>query len=205
MEFLNEGISRKETKISGDNLPTRPLKISDKDTFSELSKEFTFFTPALLTLYGVLPFDAVTQFYQLNNLTEKPYAILTDEAIFSGLESNHTAELFNHFLMAVENKLWKELALHLGTLGSLDKDKKLYIGTEIQQLDMVDYLALRRHSILPIKLPMFKVYAVALDGNKTCLQFIPATNPPIGKISLVRTSPRSNVIEYANTLFGTPK
>jgi predicted flavoprotein YhiN len=52
--FMNEGVHQKTEEVVL-SAPAQELKLSDKATFSELSKQYTFFTPALLMLYGNLP------------------------------------------------------------------------------------------------------------------------------------------------------
>lgn len=198
--FMNEGVSVDVETPIADKIEAKPLKISDNSTFKELSKEYTFFTPAVLTIYGNLPFDVMSQFYLSNNIKSKPQVILTDEALFEGLDTKLTGSVFNHYLMAVENKIWKDLALYMGTIGITDKPSKSYLGTEVQKLPMPDYLALRKHTVIPSPIPIFDVYTIALDGNKVCLHFVTGKNP-MDKIKLVRSAPRKKTVEYAKSIF----
>lgn len=197
---MNEGVHQKTEEVVL-SAPAQELKLSDKATFSELSKQYTFFTPALLMLYGNLPFDPIRAFYASKGIKSPPNVIITEDPIFEGLQTEEMGGLFNHFLMAIENELWKDLALHLGTMGTMDVKSRHYLGTEIQKLQMADYLALAKTTVLPSPVPMFDVYTVALDGNKVCLQFLPAKKPPIDRISVARSAPNRNVIEYAETIF----
>lgn len=198
--FMNEGIIE-TVESAPDRVVPKKLQVSDRSTFAELSEDFVFYTPALLMIYGdLLPFDVIQQFYAVNNLNVKPYILVTDEPMFDGLETPPAGNVLNHFLMAIERPLWKDMALHLGTIGIRDQTTGAYFGTEIQKLPMADYLALKHMSVLPHPVPVFDMYAVAMDGNKACLHFVPAKNPPIDRIKLVRSTPRQQVIEYADSI-----
>jgi hypothetical protein len=197
--LMNEGCHPSMAINEKGQLQPAKLHFPMGSTFGDLCKEYTFFTYAPIILYGNLPFDPLMQFYADNPNTLRPAVVFTDEPIFTGLETQLDTT-FNHMLIAVPNEVWSKLALHLGTIGMRNDQQQLYLETVIQQLPMADYLELRKEIVHTVT-PMVSIYGVALDGNKCCLHFQPAQDPPIDRIRFVNSPPRQQIIDFAKGLF----
>lgn len=196
---INEGYYPSIAINETGKLQPAKLRFPMGSTFGDLCKEYTLFTYAPILLFGNLPFDPVLQFYNENPDTQQPSVIFTDEPLFTGLEKEGVAA-FNHMLIAVPNEVWPKLALHLGTIGMRNDQQQLYLETVIQQIPMADYLELKKE-IVHTAVPMVSIYGVALDGNKCCLHFQPAQNPPVDKIRFVNSPPRQQIIDFAKGMF----
>lgn len=200
--IVNEGVYASLESFRPAEIKTEKLKFSASASFADLCKDYVFYSTAAVTLYGGFSFDVITNFYSSRNLTQQPIVLVTDMPLFEGLGTSNVAASLSRTLFAIQKDMWQDLAFHLGTMGVKNDREKIYFGTEVQKIPMVDYLKLKHMtSLSDNQLPMIDIYTVALDGNKACLHFLPAVNPPAGKIRFVKSAPRQSVIEYADTLF----
>lgn len=185
-------------RIEKAKLTPRGLVASSTTTLADVCKDYFLFTHAALLIYGNLPFDPLTQFCITQNNGQPPGVIMFDQPVFQGLEINGDA-MFNSILFGLPLDKKDEFLFELGIIGIKEPVTKTYLNTVVQQLPMVDYLALKKKPSGPLS--YITIYAVGLDGNKACLHFKPAKIPPRDCIGLVIDNPRPEMVQFAKTIF----
>lgn len=180
-----------------------PLPLGNAESLMVMREEFTFFTPAILYLYGRFVdaplFDCM---FELGR-DIKLYYHKFDWALFDGLvaRSNGNSD-WNHALWAVRPDDWDELANFVCSLAWSLRDEKMVFNFGQQDLTIVDPLALERAGYYHPGLPLLPLTAFGLSGNRFRAGLEVPLDPLLARPRLTVLPPTEEMVEYARCYFG---
>lgn len=167
-------------------------------TFGELSKEVTFFTPALLLVRGEFDRDPISEFRKELNppADQMPFAIDVPLPIFQGLGSTLMGGYpvnWDNRLYGVATDYWQAFYDFMLAITAIDRRKPRYWRTISHGLTIVDPIALKyrkQESIPTVDIIVFCPSAV--DG---LYHLAPATDPPRTRAFPVRGEPNPDIVK----------
>jgi hypothetical protein len=168
------------------------MRLSKATGLTDLAEEYAFFTTGILHVHGRLDYDPVATYVQeYPNCC--PMRINLPTPAFKGLNVGDN-DVWNYVIFAVRKEEWgetnKKLMQYLSYLGIVDRKRNRYSRMLVQELPMLDRLALARKSVLPSPLPSVNIFTFGLDGNKERVFFEPAFDMhPKKKIRVVKLGP----------------
>lgn len=146
----------------------KAMRLQGAKSLTELSRDFKFFTPALMYLKVQLGgVDPLQNFLQEYGKLFTPYTLGFDKPVFGGLESRKTGVRWNHMLLAVETEHWLPLMRWAATLSFVDRDLQTIIRIRPMLVSVYDPLYLANTIVIDqATVPKVEVGVFALDTNK---------------------------------------
>lgn len=179
------------------------VKISGSTSLKELQKEFVFFNHGALIVLGASVGDPVRRYCTFNNgkLHGSIFTLRSDFPLFEGLSSKLTGDLWNYTLIGCPIPDWPDLRDYLDKESTIDRNTNTVKRALAQErFPIIDWMALRSTSVLPIPAPTVEIDLYGVDSNKYCAHFIPAHNPPVDRILLKYDNAFSETIMSANKM-----
>lgn len=155
---------------------------------ADLTKDFFFFTPAVLYLYGELTDAPMSDYAASVGGKVTVYRKAFNRQIFSGLEAPNGSQLWNHTLWSVSNEYKQSLTNWLVALMLVCPVRKAGVAVGMSELTIVDPLAGEPHEMT--------VAAFGVRGSVATIGLAPG-NPPY----LVRLPGDAKVKSYVDALY----
>lgn len=200
MKIFKTGLgTNKVTTLTGD-AAAGPLldKLKLSGSLKSLLDEYVFFTYAPLLLYSDINFNPVQEWLNLHNKQNCVFILPLPAPVF---QLGATKTRLDNILWACEKAHWPSLAMHIGTIGLVDRDNNLFTRTICQGIPILDVAAVEKNIGISKTPPTISIYAFAVDANNRCVSFMPAKDLFVEKPYLISLPPMSDTVRMANALF----
>lgn len=189
-----EGYGKYQKFDLNDAQQRKYLKISEAATLADLAKDgYTFFTHAVMQTH--LGYDPLWMIINRSESKIDPIMIQASERIFKNL-----GEFWSFVILAVELAEWEVISRELDRYAMVDRTNRKYATALKQRLPLVDFLALKKTTLLPVPVPTVDIFFYGIDGNKVCIHAKPALNPPIDSIQIVIDPPCQETVVLAESI-----
>lgn len=148
---------------------------------ADLAADWAFCSVGCLYTYGGLDHDIVAEFVATHPDPDCLVRKLTlPRPAFHGILrlGYRGKEPFDHQLLAVPLEFWDGLKEHVAGAGMLDRRRKRYAQVTVQELPIVDQLALGRALVPPAVVPTVAITAFGVDGTHHHVVFWPDHTRP---------------------------
>ena len=199
---LKIGITAASGGVSKDRINPQALKISQATKLSDLSKEYVFYTPALIYMkIRLMGRDPVTQFVQEYGKQVTPFSLRFNKPVFHGLNLGRDVS-WNYVLFGMEREHWEAFKSFMGTMAFTDRQLKLLARIRTKEIVVADPLFFEKATVLPAKLPLTDVTVFCLDTNQGCAWIEMGVNPLLDLPQLVTTdNVYPDTAAFANAVF----
>ena len=151
-------------------------------SLQEMTDEWRFFTVGCVYTYGGLDVNIVAEFTQQHE--DPDCSVMTIHAgqpLFTGIcppgWPDKTREL-DHELCAVPLEYWDGLRNWIGSASMVDRKRNRFAQATIQDLEIVDYIAVSNAIVARVKPPTVMIAAFGVDGTKHHVGFSPRIAGP---------------------------
>jgi hypothetical protein len=140
-------------------------------SLKEMTDDWVFFTIGCIYTYGGLDYDIVAEYTQTHG--DKDCVVMTVTApwsIFTGMLPPGWPDReprYDHELCATPQEFWPGLRDHICQTGMVDRRKGRYAQVNLQELEIVDFVAIERAIVADRKVPTLKIGAFGVDCT-TC-------------------------------------
>lgn len=164
---------------------------SGSATLRDFSQELAIFSHAALLLFGNLPHDPLQQWLNEHPRSEILLGPLAFEfEVLSGIPTP-----LSHVLWFCERDAWLDLKRSLSGLGGWEPGQRWLWLSQLQELEIVDPVALSRCATLPTVLPTVPVTLFGLDSSTADWHYVLEN----GRARLVQFAPRPETRDAATT------
>jgi hypothetical protein len=178
-----------------------PLQVGQAESLLAMTAEYTFFTPAVLYLYGCFA-DAILIDLMRELGREVPlYHRRFAHPIFRGLELPDGDADWNHVLWACRPADYEPLSTFLISLTLALSRNRVILCYGEQKLSVVDPLALERKGVYHDGLPWLDIYAFGINGSAGRVAFRQTGRSPAELPRLVRLEADGEIRASARALF----
>lgn len=196
-----EGISG-ERRVYGDEAAGRPLeRLKSGASLVQLQTDYVFFSYAPMFLYGGLTFNPVQEWINLHNMPQCVFIVPMPMRVFNLADTTLGETKWDKILWAVEKEYWERLALHIGSIGLIDRGKKLFSRGLCQAIPVVDVAAVDKMQVLPTQLPTVEIFVFGVDSNRGCIAFPRPKNLLVELPRLVNHGTLPETARMAKALF----
>ncbi len=196
--LLKTGVG-KMRQVHGDTAGGKPLeKLKTGASLRSLQDEYVLFTYAPLFLFGGLDMNPVQEWINLYDHQQVVFILPLEQPIFQFRRTESSR--FESVLWAVQKEFWSSLAMHIGSIGIVDRTKKVFSRVICQEIPVLDVNALSNDTVC-VEVPSALVYTFSVDSSKGCLAFVPATKLGVDKPRLTYRPPREETLRLAKALF----
>lgn len=162
--MFEQGISG-VTRVWGDEAAGPPLeRIKGGATLADLKEQYELFTYAPLFLYGGLEHNPVQEWINTNHHKQIVFIMELERPFLSlgkGFEKSERT------LWMVEKEHWPSLALHIGSMAMIDRQRNSFTTVACQELPVPDVVAKSNSTV--------NIFAFVPDGSKGCIALEPGT------------------------------
>jgi len=159
-----------------------------------LSKDFVFYTPAILYLSQL--FDPVClSHFALEYGSCRMFVHRFREPIFAGLDTDDGDKDWNRTIFAVEAEVWPKFERFLGSAVFVDCEKRLCLRVLVQKVNIADMAA---HELQTLSVGPVEILSFGKDGND-CIEYLHMQDFELPRRQ--RIAPRTETVVYANALF----
>ena len=135
----------------------------------QIQREWRFFTPALLYLFGRFDDEPIARFYdEIREVMPIAYHRF-DRALFSGMRTPLGNSDWDHVLWAVPAERWDQFEQYLISLLVVDHNSKTTYGVGAQDVEIFDPVFADKNSLLPLIIPMIRVVVLGVNGSRSCI------------------------------------
>lgn len=182
-------------------VPFAPLPPLAGSSLSEYQKEFVFFTPALLYLYGgftnnILQ-DFVAQYEQGSSFTVAFFAYQAKQPIFQGLEIKADMS-WNYYLFGVRRIHWLAFESFMLSLALVNKDLLIRVG--LQEIEIADPMLLGRYSVVPTNPPLVTVIGFGVNSTEGAVAFEPGDHPLLDPPKIAFHEPQNDHLVFVKAM-----
>lgn len=181
-------------------VPKKLLPVMTAKSLTEMVRDFTFFTPAALYLFGGMTDEPLGDFRQQYGQPVDVFHFKFQHHLFRGLTTPCGDDDWNRVLWAVRAQFWpalRDFYLSIMLLSPQDKTASQVAYTEV---DVVDSLALTNNIIS--KTPTISVAAFGIDGTQAQMAFKPSADPLNKPPRLMRYPPSEAMKRMAEVYAG---
>jgi hypothetical protein len=170
----------------------------------EMTADWVFFTVGCIYTYGGLDCNIVAEFTQTH--ADHDCCVMTirsDRPIFTGMCTPSwpdKARGIEHELCAVPMEYWDGLKSFIGQAGMVDRRRGRYAQSTLQELEIVDFIAVNNAIVASAKPPTVKIAAFGVDGNYHHVAFVPQTEGPHTTARVVRLPIREQTLQVARAI-----
>jgi hypothetical protein len=190
---INKGSWKTEKDVGDGVLSVVPARTAIED----MRKDYVAFTYAPMFLYGGLTHNPIQEWINLFNHTKVVHIVQLPAPVVRVIPGQDS--IFDSILWMVEKSLWSKLAMFIGGMGLLDREKKMFTRPVCQELPVLDTPALASNSVTT-RIPTTTIYAFGVDGSNACLAFSPAKDLMLDRPTLYRLPPREETLTLARAL-----
>lgn len=160
--LVPEGLSRGSTVDPFEQAKVGQLKLQAAKALQELTGEYAFYTPALLHVFGQLPFDPLTDFQRDVRRDVASFSVRFNLPIFRGLAVPDDAS-WNHVLYAMPREDWPDYLHWLRGVAVLDRAKGCLTKVRVTPIQILDPVA---HDYRVGDQPRFvEIHYIGLESN----------------------------------------
>lgn len=145
--------------------PQRSFNIGGLRELGGLSREYAFYTPALLHLHAQLTFDPLSEFLKDYKQDVPSLSLTFDTPLFFGLALPDDKS-WNHVLFAMPHDYWPDYQNWLRSLALLNRAEEKLSRVRVSPLEIADPLWLQHATIVPLHVPKITVHALCIETNK---------------------------------------
>jgi len=167
----------------------------------EISKEWQFFTPALLYLFGRFSDEPIARYIDETGVELQLAHYKFNRAVFEGMKSPLGNSEWDHVLWAVPKPQWATFEQYLISIVLVNYKMKTTFGVGSQDLVIIDPLFLDQHTVLPADVPRLPVVVLGVNGSHNCIAMDTATENTMDRPKVKRYPPQDYAVAYANALF----
>jgi hypothetical protein len=179
----------------------RPLRVGQAESLKAMTGEYAFFTPALLYLSGLFDERALIDF--VHGLGGAPvfYQHRFLSPVFRGLQHPHVGDGWNYTLWGLHRHYWSFFADFMCAVTFSYREKQTVVGIGLQELVIVDPLALDKKRILTADLPRLLIASLGLNSNR--FTYALQAGDPLRFVPCAQKWEASQDMQaYADALFG---
>jgi hypothetical protein len=170
-------------------------RIKSGANLTALTADYEFFTYAPLFIYGGLEHNPIQEWINLHNHKQVVYILPLPAPVVkmsAGAQWDQT-------LWLVEKEHWMDLAMHIGSMAFIDRNKKAFARPICQQLPIIDVIAMQ-HTDWPTTI---HITTFGVDGNFACIAFHvdKGKNPVLNLPRLKRYTPLPETVKFSNAMF----
>lgn len=184
---MSNGVEPGEVKLALPEGDDRPADQEELTTLSQLTREFAFFTPALILTHGHFDRDPMREFNAFRPVdtdAERPFAVDAARPFFQGLGVHPLpdGEMVNwdHRLYGIVRHRWDEVLNFLGGLAMYDSRRYHYARAMSYSLLIVDPTSLGQGG--PVlwtgDVPTISITVFGVSTNRGIHYLAPAADPP---------------------------
>lgn len=186
-----------KTEDIAERFPKSKLNVSGSSALADMVKDYVFFTPAVLYLYGGLSDLAWIDLVKQRNSAFRIFHHKFQAPLFNGLELRIGGQLvdsdWNHVLWAVETPVWFEIQRWLTNIVLVDYGTKFVVRYQYHELAVPDALALERTGRVSF-------FNIGCFGVTTTQRTIYLESVNLGRPRLKVTGPESYMERYTKAL-----
>jgi hypothetical protein len=122
--------------------------------------------------------------------------------VFEGIDApTYLGNLtWNNVICGVNHELWQSLFEYVGGVCSINDKTKQFYRAFSGDVKVLDPVLVEQHSALALDLPTIDVTVFCVDGNTARWEIRPPLSP-IGPPRMVKTLPRAEVVQMADSVF----
>jgi hypothetical protein len=154
----------------------------------EMAVDWAFCTVGCLYTYGGLDYDVVAEFVATHpDLDCSAMPVTLPRPVFRGIRRPgwRGDEPLDNTLLAVPLEYWDAFRDHVSGVGMVDRRRGRYAQATVQEIEVVDQIALDRAIVLPEVIPTAPVTAFGVDGTHHHIAFVPRTDRPDAAAAVV--------------------
>jgi hypothetical protein len=167
-------------------------------SLADLQKHYALFTYAPLFLYGGLEHNPIQEWLNLFKHGEV-VAIMQLPAPVVQLSPPGDHKL-DSVLWAVQLPYWSKLAMHIGSIGLMDRGRKRFTRVVCQEVPIADVAALD-NIVLANTFPTVTIVTFGVDSTAGCIVFEPAGNLIVERPTLRAMPPREATLKLGRAIF----
>jgi hypothetical protein len=182
-----------------------------ESTIGDMARDgFVFFTPALITMYGLLDRDPVVEFNKTHHTTddaERVFYIDCEYPFFTGLgEGLLGGQLvdWDHRIYGITGANWGPCKSFLEAISGFSAKLYHYFRIGTHELSIVDPTAFYGHGGTLLELPVIDLTVFCVSTNRSFSWIAPAKDPPRTMPYLYVDPPRPEIIPEAEAILGPP-
>ena len=174
---IRPGITAVAGGIPKEKVQPHIVKFSQATDLADLSKEYAFYTPALLYMKVRLAGrDPFSQFVREYGREVVPISMRFNKPVFRGLNLGQDTS-WNNVLFGMEVEHWPAFVSFMGTMAFLDRNIGRLTRLRTRQFHVADPLYFEKAIVLPPVIPVVSVTAFCLDTNQGCAWIEPGAHP----------------------------
>lgn len=159
-------------------------------SLKEMTVDWHFFTKGCIHTYGELDCDPVAEYTQTHEDHDCCVMTITAQrSIFTGICTpswpDKTRRL-EHELCATPLEYWAGLRDRLAEISMVDRRKGRFARTTIQELEIVDHLAVDNAIVPSVQIPTVMITAFGIDGTHHHAVFASQTTGPYDQARVIR-------------------
>jgi hypothetical protein len=160
-------------------------------SLKSMTNDWQFFTVGCLYTFGGLDYDVVAEYTHTH--PDADCTVMTLQAqypIFTGMCPPgwpDRARLLERQLWAMPLEFWPGLRDRIAEVGMVDRKRGRYAqATVIEELEIIDHLAIQHAVVTTANLPTVKIAAFGIDGTHCRVGFASRVSGPHDKAAVVR-------------------
>jgi len=198
-----EGVSTGTQFDANGFINKHELRLGNAESLLALSAEYTFFTPAILYLYGRFRDAPLFDFVHMVQPAAKFYYKKFSKPIFKGLEARSDGNAdWNFVLWAIQKEYWSDFSAWMVSLTLTYQDSQDVAGIGEQHLEIIDPLAHDKMFILQNTLPCLPISAFGINSNVSQIGLFPGKRLTQDLPYLVMRKPTETMKVFAAALYG---
>lgn len=159
-------------------------------SLKEMTADWAFFTVGCIYTYGGLDHNVIAEYTQAQPDHDCcVMSLRSGRPIFTGMCTPgwlDKTRRIEHELCAVPLEYWDGLRDRLSEISMVDRKKGRFARTTIQELDIVDFLAVANALVPSIQIPTLTITAFGIDGTHHHVVFAPQTTGPHDTVRVVK-------------------
>ena len=181
------GVTAASGGVSKDHVNPQALKINQATRLKDLSREYAFYTPALIYMkIRLMGRDPMSQFIAEYGKQVVPFSLKFAKPVFHGLNLDRDTS-WNYVLFGVEREHWEAYKSFMGTMAFTDRQLKFFTRIRTKEIVIADPLFFERATVLPARLPLLDLTVFCLDSNQGCAWIEMGVNPLLDLPQLTTT------------------
>lgn len=189
----------------------RPVAQEEATTLSAMTRDFAFFTPALILTHGGFNRDPLREFnayHPVDTDEERPFAVDAGRPFFQGLGimplPHGEVVNWDHRLYGIIRSRWDELQGFLGSLAWYNPRKYHFARVMHYALIIVDPTAMARTAPLVLDVPTMTITVFGVSTNRGIHYLAPATDPPRTRAYPHTRPADQRIVAEAESVLGPP-
>jgi hypothetical protein len=173
-------------------------------SLKDMTADWAFFTIGCLYTWGGFDHNIIAEYTQTH--PDHDCSVMTlrnQKPIFSNMCPIGTFEVFKRFeceLCAIPLEYWDGLRDRIAEISMVDRRKGTFAQVTIQELEIVDFLAVQRAVTAANQIPTLTITAFGLDGNKQHVSFVSRTTGPHDRAIVVKMPVREQTVRVAQAI-----